>query len=145
MNLSWAVQSFLESVGVVSKDFASNFMFLVRFCVSQKIPECRERGWAVQRDRRRTVYPSLVFWKITTDRQRIQTREFCLLFKKTGQTNRHCRLVTLFPHFLVKWGHVSDCHSAWTPIVLQPHAFSFLKVFPLIQNLLKSVKIHAAQ
>lgn len=102
MNLSWAVQSFLESVGVVSKDFASSFMFLVRFCVSQKIPECRERGWAVQRDRRRTVYPSLVFWKITTDRQRIQTREFCLLFKKTGQTNRHCRLVTLFPHFLVK-------------------------------------------
>lgn len=38
--------------------------------------------------------------------------------------------MAFFPHFLVKWGHMSDCHSAWTPVVLQPHAFSFLKVFP---------------
>lgn len=54
-------------------------MFLVRFYVSQKIFECREQGRAVQRARRKTVYPSLVFWKITTDSASKQENSvFCL-------------------------------------------------------------------
>lgn len=85
---------------------------------------------------------SPAFWKITIDQQHIQTREFCLLFKKSEWCKTLQSLVWhLFSwlSFQWKWGHTYYCHGSWDSHHLSVQCILLPPDFPL---LLKYVEVN---
>lgn len=155
MNLSQAVQSFLESVGAVSKDSSSDSSCSWWGSVFPRKSPNAKSGQCCAKSQKENCAPYPVFCKITAGRQHGQTRRFCLSYKNWAKLSsvRHCssvwHLLLLFFFPLPVSGENEVTHLTvtvpGTPVILQPRASSFLGVFPLIQNMSKSMKIHAAR
>lgn len=140
MNLSQAVQSFLESVGAVSKDSSSDSSCSWWGSVFPRKSPNAKSGQCCAKSQKENCAPYPVFCKIAAGRQHGQTRRFCLSYKNWAKLSsvRHCssvwHLLLLFffspPSFWWKWGHASHCHSSWdsrhpsAPHVLLPRGFS---------------------